>query len=296
MLEHEPMVTWMLIIGTSVVSIMGFRGFGFEEKYIFHPQRILAGKEYYRLITSAFLHADYRHLILNMMTLYLFGRGVEFALGSAHFLIAYVGAVIGGSLLSLYVHRHHDYRAYGASGGVCGIVFASILLQPGGAISFLLVPIPIPNWLYAICFLLGSFFGMKEHNRGNIGHDAHLGGAIIGFLIAAGFEPEAVRYNPTIFALVLGASVLLLVYLWLNPLMLSVPVADLWPSGRGRKEKPAGVPKHERRQLQLDAVLEKISRTGIESLTAEEKALLNNASAEYRRRGDSKPPKSGLPI
>ena len=297
MLEHQPIVTWTLIIATSVVSILAFRsGYGFEEKYIFHPERILAGKEYYRLISSAFLHADYRHLILNMLTLYLFGPGVEFALGSAHFLIAYLGAVLGGSLLSLYVHRHHDYRAYGASGGVCGIVFASVLLNPGGSIRFLMVPIDIPNWLYAICFLLGSFFGMKENNRSNIGHDAHLGGAIIGFAIAAAFEPEAVRYNPWIFGLVLGTAVMLLVYLWLNPLMLSVPVAELWPSRQGRREKSSRAPKRKQRQLQIDAVLEKISRSGLESLTPEEKALLNTVSAEYRRRADSKPPQSGLPI
>lgn len=297
MLEFHPIVTWIVIIATCAFSIVAFRsGYGFEEKYIFHPERILAGKEYHRLITSALLHADYRHLFLNMLTLYFFGPGVELALGSAHFLIAYLGAILGGSLLSLYVHRHHDYRAYGASGGVCGILFASILLHPGGAISPLFIPIAIPNWLYAICFLLGSFFGMKEGNRGNIGHDAHLGGAIIGFLIAAAFEPQAVRYNPWIFALVLGAALLLLFYLWLNPLMLSVPVAELWPSPRVRKNKTPRVPKHKQRQLQIDAVLEKISRRGFESLTPEEKALLNSVSAEYRRRGDSKPPQSELPI
>ena len=297
MLEHQPIVTWMLIIGTSIFTILQFRsGYGFEEKYIFHPERILAGKEYYRLISSAFLHADYRHLFLNMLTLYFFGPGVEAALGSAHFLIAYLGAVLGGSLLSLYVHRHHDYRAYGASGGVCGILFASILLHPGGSISPLFIPIGIPNWLYAICFLLGSFFGMKEGNRGNIGHDAHLGGAIIGFLIAAAFEPLAVRFNPWIFALVLGTAIMLLVYLWLNPLMLSVPVAELWPSRQSSRAKSSRPPKRKQRQLQIDAVLEKISRSGLESLTPEEKALLNTASAEYRRRADSKPPQSGLPF
>jgi membrane associated rhomboid family serine protease len=294
--EHAAIVTWSLIVVTCVVSIMGFRSYGFEEKYIFHPERILGSKEYYRLVTSAFLHADYRHLVFNMLTLYFFGPGVEFALGSPHFLITYLGAVVGGDLLSLYIHRHHDYRSYGASGGVCGILFASILLHPGGSIGMMFVPVSIPNWLYAVIFLLGSFYGMKEQNRGNIGHDAHLGGAIIGFLIAAAFEPEYVRFSPWIFGLVLGASLLLLVYLWVNPLMLSAPVAEFWPSRRARKEKSSGIVKQKQRQLQLDAVLEKISRKGIESLTPEEKTLLESASAEYRRRGDSKPPRSEFPI
>src|SRR2546423_4726635 len=220
LLPALPWCTWLIIGVTCVVSFRGFRSFGFEEKYIFNPAAILAGKEYYRLVTPGFLHADMRHLMLNMFSLFFFGRGVESALGSAQFLLIYFGAIVGGNLLSLYVHRHHDYRALGASGGVCGMIFASILINPGGAISLLFLPIRIPNWLYAIGFLLGSFYGMKEHNRGGIGHDAHLGGAILGFAVAAGLHPEYVQYNPGVFGLVLVASVALLIYLWINPLFL----------------------------------------------------------------------------
>src|SRR5207237_4237613 len=113
---------------TGVCSFFGFRSYAVEEKYIFDLERILAGKQYYRLVTSAFLHADWRHLILNLLSLYFFGSSVEMSLGTAQFLLIYFGAVIGGNLLSLYVHRLHDYRAYGASGGVCGIIFAYILM------------------------------------------------------------------------------------------------------------------------------------------------------------------------
>ncbi len=127
-----PWCTWLIIGATCVVSFRGFRSFGFEEKYIFNPEAILAGRQYYRLVTSAFLHADMRHLMLNMFSLFFFGRGVESALGSAQFLLIYFGAIVGGDLLSLYVHRHHEYRSYGASGGVCGIIFASILIHPSG--------------------------------------------------------------------------------------------------------------------------------------------------------------------
>src|SRR6266576_7355840 len=98
-----------------------------------------------------------------MLSLYWFGGPIESDFGKANFLLVYFGAIVGGNLLSLYVHRHHDYRAYGASGGVCGIIFASILINPGGSISLVYLPIWIPNWLYAIGFLLASFYGMKEH-------------------------------------------------------------------------------------------------------------------------------------
>src|SRR5215831_19608115 len=184
--------TMLLMLITGITSYFGFRSYAVEEKYIFNPERILAGKEYYRLVTSALLHADWRHLILNLITLYCFGGPIETFLGKWQFLLIYFGAVIGGDLLSLYIHRSHEYRAYGASGGVCGLVFAYILMFPGSGISFF-IPIAIPGWLYAIGFMLISFFGMKGSLRGNIGHDAHLGGAIVGFLIAAGSHPEFVR-------------------------------------------------------------------------------------------------------
>jgi hypothetical protein len=193
------------------------------------------------------------------------------------------------------VHRHHEYRAYGASGGVCGIIFASILVNPGGAISLFYFPIGIPNWLYAIGFLLASFYGMKEQNRGDIGHDAHLGGAIIGFGTAAALHPEYVRYNPRVFGIVLVASIALLIYLWMNPLFLPVSVFSGGLPWR-KQGKRAQTPRYKRESAEMDAVLEKISKNGIESLTAEEKKLLGEVSGKYQRRAESSKPKSGLAI
>jgi membrane associated rhomboid family serine protease len=293
--SHISLGTWLIIAVTCVVSFRGFRTFGFEEKYIFNPEAILAGGQYYRLVTPGFLHADMRHLMLNMFTLFFFGRGVEANLGSGQFLLIYFSAIVGGNLLSLYVHRHHDYRAYGASGGVCGMIFASILLNPGGAISLMYLPIWIPNWLYAIGFLLASFYGMKEHNRGGIGHDAHLGGAILGFALTAVLHPEYVGYNLRVFGIVLITSIALLIYLWLNPLFLPTSAFSgglPW----GKRGKRTAVPSHKGESLQLDAVLDKVARSGIESLTREEKALLEHISGKYRRREQSKKPKSGLAI
>ena len=124
----------LVILVTVAVSYAGFRDPEVERKYIFRPESILAGKEYYRLVTSGFLHAGWGHLVCNMVSLYLFGSMLELSMGRADFLLIYFGSVIGGSLLSLYVHRHHDYLAYGASGGVCGVIFAYILLFPGAGV------------------------------------------------------------------------------------------------------------------------------------------------------------------
>ena len=111
----------MAIIGvTSVCSWMGFRDPAFRDRHLFSVPEILAEKEYHRLFTSAFLHADWNHLLLNMVSLFLFGRHIELFLGVKEFLVIYFAAILGGSALSLLIHRHHEYKAYGASGGVCG--------------------------------------------------------------------------------------------------------------------------------------------------------------------------------
>jgi len=285
-------VTLLLIAVTCAVSYAGFLKPAVVRKYIFNPESILADKEFYRVVSSAFLHADGRHLFFNMLTLFLFGSRLELVFGPAELLAIYFGAVVGGSLLSLYVHRHHQYLAYGASGGTCGVLFAYILLFPGANI-YLYVPIPIPGWLYAIGYLLFSLYGLKE-NRGNIGHDAHLGGAIIGFLIAAVMNSAAVRENAGIFFTVLGLAVALLIYLWLNPLFL--PLSALVGGPKRWRQKSRTMPKHRREVLQVDAILEKVSQRGVESLTDEEKAVLDEVSSKYRRRADSKKPDSGLAI
>jgi len=286
-------MTTLLIIGTGVWSFIGFKNPSIEEKYIFHPASIIAGKEYYRLITSGFLHADWSHLILNMLSLYFFGPSVEFALGTGKFLAIYFGSVVGGNLMSLYVHRHHHYFAYGASGGVCGMIFAHILLFPGSDIRMFYLPIGIPGWAYAIGFMVYSFYGMKENNRDRIGHDAHLGGSIVGLLITAAVDPESVRENLLIFLIVLISAALLL-YLWFNSLFL--PLRSFITRKTRSGLRNSNLPPHKRENLQVDAVLEKIARSGIESLTDREKALLDEVSGKYRRRSESKKPDSGLAI
>src|SRR5437016_13494774 len=265
-------VTLLLIAVTCAVSYAGFLKPAVVRKYIFNPESILADKEFYRVVTAAFLHADGRHLFFNMLTLFLFGSRLELAYGVPQFLAIYFGAIVGGSLLSLYVHRHHQYLAYGASGGTCGVLFAYILLFPGANIVAFMFPIPLPGRLSAVGYLLVSFYGLKE-NRGNIGHDAHLGGAIIGFLIAAGMNPDAVRENVGIFFTVLGLAIALLIYLWVNPMFL--PVSAFVGGPKLWRKKSRTMPEHRREVLQVDAILEKISQRGFESLTEEEKAMLD---------------------
>jgi membrane associated rhomboid family serine protease len=290
---NEPLAycNFAIILATVCFSYLGFQSAAFEEKYIFRPESILAHKQFYRLLTSGFLHADWRHLLWNLISLFLFGRMIEFMIGVPKFLLIYLGSILGGNLLSLFIHRHHDYRAYGASGGVCGVIFASIFLFPGGSIYLFPFPMAIPAWLYAIIFLLGSFYGMKAR-RDHIGHDAHLGGAIIGLLITAALFPQNIRHNPWVFLIVFAGSGLLFVYLIMNPLFL--PVSSFLSRIGKRKSRYARLPSYKQEERHIDDILEKISKSGFESLTREEKELLHQVSGKYRKRADSKKPESGL--
>jgi membrane associated rhomboid family serine protease len=287
-----PMCTYAIIVLTVFCSFIGFRDPAFREKFLFSVPEILAGKQFFRLITSAFLHADWNHLTMNMITLFFFGGMIEVFLGSGQFLLIYFSAIIGGDLLSLWLHRHHEYRAYGASGGVCGMMFSYIALFPNGTINFHLV-VPVPAWLYAILFLVGSFFALKRQHD-NVGHDAHLGGALIGMFTTTALHFDMVQYNWPWLLLILVVALPIFIYLFKNPLFL--PMSAFFSGWPGKREKSKPMPHHQREALDMDAVLEKISRSGMDSLTAEERTLLNHVSEKYQSRSQSEKPKSDLII
>ena len=284
----SPWCNLTLVLATTVASCLAFRHRELFEKYHFDPEAVLSRREYWRLLTSAFLHVDWMHLLFNLISLLSFGDLIELALGRTQFLTIYFGAVLGGSLLSLYIHRHHAYRACGASGGVCGIVFASVVLFPQGHVSPMLLPLPIPSWLFAILFVAFSFYGLRT-NRDNIGHDAHLGGAIIGLLLTALLNPGLVRAHWPILLLVLIPALLALAWLWVNPLGLPLAAFIQW---RPRWRQPRAPS----RALDVDAILDKVAAQGLHSLTPDERAAIEELSARYRRREQSTKPKSTLPI
>ena len=175
-------VTIIIIAANVIISYKGFSDFGFFEKYKFHVGSIRRGEQF-RLFSSGFLHADTAHLFFNMFSLYFFANVVIGYLGTVSFLIIYLGSLLLGSLLSLYFHKNeYHYSAVGASGAVMGIIYSAILLQPGMSLMFFLIPIPIPAYIFGIGYLLYSIYGMKTR-MGNIGHDAHFGGAVGGYVI-----------------------------------------------------------------------------------------------------------------
>jgi membrane associated rhomboid family serine protease len=173
----------ILIIGINIiVSLKGFNDFSFFEKHKFNIGGIRRGEQI-RMIASGFLHVDEMHLFFNMFTLYFFADEVIGYLGSVNFLLVYFGSLIVGNLLSFYFHKNeYHYSAVGASGAVTGVLYSAILLNPDMKLYMFFIPIAIPAYIFGIGYLLYSIYGMK--NRvGNIGHDAHFGGAIGGYVI-----------------------------------------------------------------------------------------------------------------
>lgn len=203
--------TLLIIAATVVVSIMGFNNPNLFDRFKFNVYALLEKRQWDRLVTSAFLHADWMHLLFNMLTLYFFAPSLVAYLGAFRFLIIYFGAVLGGSLLSLFMYRKDPYySAIGASGGVSGVLFGAIALDPHIGIMFMFIPIPIPGWIFAIAYLAYSIYGMRN-TPGNIGHAAHLGGALVGFVLTIVFYPETLMYN-TLIICIMAIPLLALAY------------------------------------------------------------------------------------
>lgn len=176
-------LTFALLIANTLLSLMAFGDERFRYKGLFIVGPILEGKEYYRLITSGFLHGSQGHLMVNMLTLFFFGPALEGALGPVYFGLVYFTSLIGGSLWMLLENRRNPrYSALGASGAVSGILIAFSLFAPFNTLLLFFV---LPMW--AIVFTVGyigySMYASVYQKNSGIAHDAHLGGALAGGLM-----------------------------------------------------------------------------------------------------------------
>ena len=175
-------ITVVIIAANIIMSLKGFSDFSFFEKYKFNIGGIKRGEKI-RMLSSGFLHVDNMHLFFNMFTLYFFADEVIAYLGTVSFLVVYFGSLMIGNLLTLYFHKdEYHYSAVGASGAVTGVLYSAILLHPEMRLYMFFIPVAIPGYVFGIAYLLYSIYGMKK-SIGNIGHDAHFGGAVGGYVI-----------------------------------------------------------------------------------------------------------------
>jgi membrane associated rhomboid family serine protease len=276
------LIILLLIAVNILVSYKGFTNPSFFDSYKFEVDRILVGRDYKRLVTSGFLHVNWMHLLFNMLSLYLFSGTVTFALGGFGFLLIYFASLVGGGLFSLLIHRHHsDYSSVGASGAVCGVMFASVALFPQMNIGIFLLPISLPAWLYALLFELISIYAIRSR-KDNIGYDAHLGGAIAGMLLAILLHPSAFVENYVVILIILVPSLVFLYLIVTRPEFLLVD--NLFY----KTHKDNYTIDHQYnmdradQQKEVDRILEKINRRGMRSLSRKEKETLEEYSRKMR--------------
>ncbi|MBT2622198.1 MULTISPECIES: rhomboid family intramembrane serine protease [Chryseobacterium] len=199
-------VVLIIIAVTCIISYMGLNNVSLFEKYKFNVAAIANRKEYIRLVSSAFLHADFMHLFFNMLSLYFFQGAVISFFGEIGFLVIYFGSMLLGNLFSLLIYKNQPwYSAIGASGAVSGIIFAAIAMAPNEiSVNFL------PGWLFGTLYFGYSVYMMLNPKQwDNLGHSAHLGGAFFGLVYAILLHPDLAMSN----ILYLGIMSLPLAYL-----------------------------------------------------------------------------------
>jgi membrane associated rhomboid family serine protease len=184
----------LLIIGITVgISLWAFNDNTILNKLILYPYAMDRPSEYYRLLTSGFIHGDMGHLFFNMFTLYFFGNNMESICGEISYkwvyVFMYLSAIVVASMPAFFKHRRHsNYLALGASGGVSAVLFSFIYYQPWGGLQLMFIPINIPAILFGAIYLLYSYY-MSRRGSDNIGHDAHFFGSVYGFVFAFFLDP-----------------------------------------------------------------------------------------------------------
>jgi membrane associated rhomboid family serine protease len=188
-------ITLIIIAVTVLVSFLSWNQATLFERLTFNPYSVMHRKQWYRLFSSALVHADLPHLFINMYVLYSFGEFIEkvyqfyIPWGAQSYLMMYILCIAAANLKTLFEHKNNAwYNAVGASGAVSGVVFAFVLFAPVEKILFFGI-IPIPAFLYGLLYLVYSQI-MAKRGKDNIGHDAHFFGAVFGFVFTGMLRPE----------------------------------------------------------------------------------------------------------
>ena len=211
-----PSIVTAIIVSNVLLSFIGFKNQSFFKKYQFQIGKIKAGEQI-RMWSSGFLHVDFNHLFINMLSLYFFAGYVVYSLGEMKFLALYLSSLYIGNYLSfLYHNQKNEYTAVGASGAVSGIVYSAVLLYPDMKMLLIFFPIPLPGYIMASIYLIYTIYGMRKQGD-NIGHTAHFGGALAGLIATIAFAPSVLISSK--FTLLILASTLIIaafIFKWKN--------------------------------------------------------------------------------
>ena len=197
-------ITIVIVAVTVLVSWRAFNDRALLERLILWPPAVERRKQYDRLLGYGFVHADWMHLIFNMITLWSFGTAVERVFSEwitpVGYVLFYLSAIVVSILPTYITHRNDaNYRSLGASGGVSAVLFAFILFDPWSKLIIFPIPVPIPAFLFAILYV-GYSIWMDRRGRDNVNHSAHLWGAAYGLLFTVLLEPKVLaHFTQTLF-------------------------------------------------------------------------------------------------
>lgn len=191
-------ITIIIIIITVAVSLYAWSKPELQSKLILNSYQTARKKEYWRLLTSGFIHADYAHLAFNMFSLYFLGEYLEQIfmsifgpIGGLVYVLLYLIGIIVSDIPSFLKHRNNPgFNSLGASGGVSAIVFSFILFAPTQPLHLMFIPIGIPAFIYGIVYLIYSWY-QSQNGSDNINHDAHFYGAVFGLVFTAIVVPAS---------------------------------------------------------------------------------------------------------
>lgn len=192
-LQHTPVAS-IIFVFTIITSIYAFNDPTLFGKFMLHPYSVSRRYKIYTLITSGLIHADWMHLIFNMMTFFFFAFQLEAMIGSWQFGVVYFTGLILSDIPSVIKHKNDMwYNSLGASGAISAVLFSYILLQPFS--SMIIFPLPIPIWaiIFGPLYLLYCVYASRQ-SRDNINHDAHFFGALTGLIVTVLIVPGVIPH------------------------------------------------------------------------------------------------------
>lgn len=190
-INNTPVAS-LIFIFTIITSIYAFNDPGLFGKFMLHPYSVSRKYKLYTLITSGLIHADWMHLIFNMMTFYFFAFRLEALIGSWQFGLLYLLGLILSDIPSVIKHKDDMwYNSLGASGAISAVLFSFILFDPMSKMIIFPLPIPIWAWLFGLLYL-AYCWQMSKRAQDNINHDAHFFGALTGMIITVILVPNII--------------------------------------------------------------------------------------------------------
>jgi membrane associated rhomboid family serine protease len=191
---NQTPVASIIFIFTLVTSIYAFNDHTVYGKFMLHPYSVYRKSKIYTVITSGMIHADWMHLIFNMMTFFFFAFQLEALIGHWQFAVIYILSMVLGDIPSILKHKDDFwYNSLGASGAISGVLFSYILFFPLSKIYLFFIPIGIPAVLFGVLYLVYCAYASRQ-SRDNINHDAHFFGAITGIVITILIVPGIIQH------------------------------------------------------------------------------------------------------